>query len=849
MPVELIDTHAHLDENAFDTDRDEVVARCGEAGLAAVLTIGTTAANSQAAVDLAGRYESVHAVVGIQPNYAAEAKPEDWESIVALSANPTVVAIGETGLDRYWDYAPIELQVEYFRKHMQLARERALPFVVHCRDAEPDVVAELRLAAEAGPLRGVMHSFCGDAATAEQCLELGLYISISGMVTYKKNDELRAVASSCADFVVGHFDCVEVDVTVFSVMRAGNDRGVAFGQFSGQRRGGLACLIGVGCQPCARKRATVGVGIHRQCQPRNVAELVENLLNFAILLDGPSGHILPHAVLECRHRPDDRFFTGFHRPADAAILQINRIDEFLPPSNDAARCRAEILVRAGDDEIAPVIDQLLQPLVLRRTVDDHRNARVVGQLCEFRKSHPAVAHRVMRFDGNHRRDGRRIERIPEFIGQTAIHTADFDRRRTGKSYRLRDRRTVIHTVPFLNDDTRGHSVGFGQPQHAGKIGGEVIDPSQNLRGTRDIAIADGTILAVAESLGDINPTITIDARGQYVVPGLIDLHVHVYPHHGPYGLEPDPLCPAGGVTTMLDAGSAGSYNFAGFRKHVIDRADTEVLALVNLSCIGLTAANLGELLDRRYADVEGVLSTIRANPGVAVGVKIRAGRHIIGEGETGWANFRDAIAAARESGTWLMVHIGESPMPIPEMLEHFAPGDCITHCFKGGSERILDPGGRLFDAVREAADRGVIFDVGHGFGSFQWETVEAAIEQGFEPTTISTDLHTKNLHGPVYDMPTTMSKFLLLGVPLERVIEMSTTRPAAALNRSDDLGTLRVGTTADVAVLERHQGEFLFTDSYRQTRSGRELLTAACTIRKGEIVPGGGGTRMRTSGQ
>jgi dihydroorotase len=236
--------------------------------------------------------------------------------------------------------------------------------------------------------------------------------------------------------------------------------------------------------------------------------------------------------------------------------------------------------------------------------------------------------------------------------------------------------------------------------------------------------------------------------------------------------------------------------------------------------------------------------TIHENPGVAVGVKIRAGRHIIGDGEQGWASFKDAVAAARESGTWLMVHIGESPMPIPEMLELMEPGDCITHCFKGGGERILDNSNVVFDAVKAASDRGVIFDVGHGFGSFQWEVCEAALEQGLEPTTISTDLHVKNLQGPVYDMPTTMSKFLHLGVPLDRVIDMSTTRPAAALNQSDELGTLRVGTRADIALLEKREGEFILTDSYQSKRTGKELLIAAATVRRGKIVPGGGGTRM-----
>ena len=376
-------------------------------------------------------------------------------------------------------------------------------------------------------------------------------------------------------------------------------------------------------------------------------------------------------------------------------------------------------------------------------------------------------------------------------------------------------------------------------------GGEVIDPSQGVRGVRDVAIAGGRILAIEESLDSAEPTFTVDARGLLVVPGLIDLHVHVYPHHMPLGLEADPLCPAGGVTTMLDAGSAGSRNFAGFRRDVIDRIDTQVFGLVNLASPGLIAADLGELVDRRHADPAGVVRTISENPGVAVGVKIRAGKHIIGDGEQGWENFREAVGAARESGTWIMVHIGESPMSIPEMLDHLEPGDCITHCFKGGSTRVLDDDDGVFAAVRDASEAGVIFDVGHGFGSFQWETCQAALDGGLEPTTISTDLHSKNLHGPVYDMPTTMSKFLHLGVPLERVIEMSTTRPAAVLGQADQLGTLRVGTVADVAVLERQQGRFVLTDSYRQDRTSEDLLVATTTVRRGELVPGGGGLRMR----
>jgi dihydroorotase len=374
-------------------------------------------------------------------------------------------------------------------------------------------------------------------------------------------------------------------------------------------------------------------------------------------------------------------------------------------------------------------------------------------------------------------------------------------------------------------------------------GGEVIDPSQKLRGVHDVGIRAGKIAAVEPSLDTTGCREVIDARGHLVMPGLIDLHVHVYWGVIPLGLEPDPLCPAGGVTTMLDAGSAGCHTFPAFRRFILERARTQVLALVNVCAAGLVCASEGELMDPRYSNPDGAIRTIRQNPDLAIGVKIRAGRHIIGEGETGWRNLRDAVRAARESETWLMVHIGNSPMTIPEILAQLQPGDVLTHCFKGGLERILDPNDRVWPEVADAARRGILFDVGHGGGSFQWQVVQAALEQGLPPTTISTDLHQACIRGPVYDMPTTMSKFLMLGVPLEQVIAMSTTRPAQVLGRADDLGTLRVGTVADIAVLAREQGRFRFFDSYDQERTGSERLVAAVTVRRGEVLPGGGGTR------
>ena len=193
--MRLFDTHCHLDEEAFVGDVEDVVARTLDEGLVGLATIGITADPSRAAVELAHRFPSVHAVVGIQPNYVAESSQADWETILELVTDPQVVAVGETGLDRYWDYSPIEDQAEMFRRHMQLAREHELPFVVHCREAEADVVTELEREAGHGPLNGIMHSFAGDARTATRCVELGMHISLAGMLTFKKNDSLRAAAA------------------------------------------------------------------------------------------------------------------------------------------------------------------------------------------------------------------------------------------------------------------------------------------------------------------------------------------------------------------------------------------------------------------------------------------------------------------------------------------------------------------------------------------------------------------------------------------------------------------------------------------------------------------------------
>jgi len=197
--MELFDTHAHLDQSEFNDDRADVIARAREGGVANIIAIGISADTSAASVELAQQYEGVYAAVGMQPNYLMEGKPGDWDRIVAMVDQPGVMAIGETGLDRHWDFTPFDVQQDYFDRHLRLSQERDLPFIVHIRDCDEDILAMLREAHARGPLRGVMHSFTGSAAMAQECLEMGLYISFAGMVTFKKSDDLRAIAAAVPD--------------------------------------------------------------------------------------------------------------------------------------------------------------------------------------------------------------------------------------------------------------------------------------------------------------------------------------------------------------------------------------------------------------------------------------------------------------------------------------------------------------------------------------------------------------------------------------------------------------------------------------------------------------------------
>jgi TatD DNase family protein len=246
LPV-LVDTHAHLHQEHFDADRDEVVRRAHEAGVSTIISIGINATSSQAVIELAAKYPGVFAAVGIQPNDCAEAQPGDWQQIVELCSQPRVVAIGETGLDRYWKDVPFDLQQDYFDRHLRLSQDRGLPLVIHTRECDADMLAMLREARQRGPLQGVMHSFTGAEETAAECIALGLYISFAGMVTFKKSDELRLIAKTVpADRILVETDSPylsphplrgkrnEPANVVHTARVLAGVRGVSFEEFAGQ---------------------------------------------------------------------------------------------------------------------------------------------------------------------------------------------------------------------------------------------------------------------------------------------------------------------------------------------------------------------------------------------------------------------------------------------------------------------------------------------------------------------------------------------------------------------------------------------------------------------------------------
>jgi dihydroorotase len=364
-------------------------------------------------------------------------------------------------------------------------------------------------------------------------------------------------------------------------------------------------------------------------------------------------------------------------------------------------------------------------------------------------------------------------------------------------------------------------------------GGEVIDPSPGLRGRRDVGIRWGQIAAVEPSIDPARATQSIDATGKLVVPGLVDLHAHVYPQASALGLPADELAPYTCTTTYVSGGDAGANNFSAFRHYVIAQARSRIFGFVHVSSIGLAGFPVGEMLDLDYADVEAAARTVAENRDIALGVKVRVSRSVVGR--NGLEPLRRAIAAAERAGggARVMCHIGDAPGELPALLDLLRPGDILTHAYSGAGNNVVQDG-KVLRAALEAKARGVIIDVGHGAGSFDYTVAEPAMDQGLLPDTISSDLHALSGSTPGKPfLPWVMSKFLNLGLSLEQVIALATAAPAKVIGRIEGLGTLQIGAPADVAILELIEAPVSFVDTRGHTRNGTRWLRPVQAVRAG----------------
>jgi len=364
-------------------------------------------------------------------------------------------------------------------------------------------------------------------------------------------------------------------------------------------------------------------------------------------------------------------------------------------------------------------------------------------------------------------------------------------------------------------------------------GGTVIDPSQGIDAVQDVAITDGKVAAVEASINVNLAKEVIEAKDMIVTPGLIDMHVHAYPGVCCYGLEPDVTNIARGVTTAMDCGSAGARTFPAFRQHFIERAETRLYALLNISTMGIISSKIGELDDMRWADVEETAEAGRTNRDVVLGVKVRLSGDIVAMDDKLDA-LKRGIEAAESFGGIVMIHVGDKETPLETLTTHLRPGDVVTHAFRqwGG---VASAHRDVVAELREARARGIFFDVGHGAGSCSFDTIETALANEFQPDTISSDVSTISVEGPVFDLVTTMSKFLHYGMELDDVVRCTTEAPAQVMGLGEDLGTLRPGTNGDVTVLSLDEGEFTFTDAEGKTTRAGQKLNPVSTIKGGRL--------------
>ena len=371
--------------------------------------------------------------------------------------------------------------------------------------------------------------------------------------------------------------------------------------------------------------------------------------------------------------------------------------------------------------------------------------------------------------------------------------------------------------------------------------GDVFDGTGGPAQRIDLRVADGLIQEIGPNLM-ANGEEVVEADGLIVAPGLIDLHVHVFSGIGLYSIDPFEAGLRTGVTTMLDTGTAGALTYANMARFIMPAAQEDVFALLNISMIGCIQGHpkfppyMGDLNDGRHAHVPSAVECVKRFPERIIGMKVRLTSGLANfEEKNELAGFHGVFEASELTGLPCMIHHIASRIPAETVLNALRPGDIYTHLYHPHPDHRFDDHGAPLDAMLEARARGVLFDVGHGVGAFVWRVAEPACQNfGFWPDTISTDLHQFNLRGPVVDLPTTMSKFLYLGMPLEQIIRATTSAPAAAMRLQDRLGVLQAGRQADIVLLRRERGSFPLMDVEHQSRVAAERLVPISVCKRGQ---------------
>ncbi|MPY73331.1 MAG: amidohydrolase/deacetylase family metallohydrolase [Alphaproteobacteria bacterium] len=362
-------------------------------------------------------------------------------------------------------------------------------------------------------------------------------------------------------------------------------------------------------------------------------------------------------------------------------------------------------------------------------------------------------------------------------------------------------------------------------------GGRVVDPSQGLDAVTDVAFSDGKVAALGQGLGGKGAKSTRDVSGQVVAPGLIDIHAHVYWGATFLGVEAERVARASGTTTFVDAGSAGAGTFHGFRKLIIEPCPLRIVAFLNISHAGIFGYGpgfmVGESAELRLLHAGACVKAARQHADLICGVKVRLGNNV--SELVGIGALDVAVEAAEELGLPVMVHIGAPPPRRKDILDRMRPGDILTHCCRMFPNAATDRERNIRREVEEARERGIVFDVGHGRGSFDFDVARAMVDNGFMPDVLSSDVHVHSIGGPAFDVLVTMSKFLSMGVALSDVVAAATCNPARAIARPE-LGSLKPGSPGDAVVLAVHEGAFEYRDSLNKTVTGKKRLEPAAMI-------------------